>query len=349
MCEIAIKTLDCAFRDEDPEVWIDAAVSLGQLRNPLPFLQYHLSTTKNIHAHRHAWCALASFVQNHQPGDDTRFEIVVRREPDGSDFTENAAIVVWLEERISAVVLLGLKNARISVGETAKGVRQFRKLRADNLARNETIVRSLNEDQKEQKGRLIAQRTHLENDSTLISQIHLPLPSPHWDSWSFGCFVASASPELLERLGISTNLVLHAMLCLSERGGDWFAFLLNAPKMLGRIIGEPPLRKERLTRWGRILVDHPHAPANKSIQWWQYPACRLWRTASTPRAHDPKCAHCWSRRVATYGQVFPCGIPSMFVEMFFVSAIFKRIMHKGKSEITVTERPVKPYKKAKVK
>ena len=229
------------------------------------------------------------------------------------------------------------------VEESLKLSKKPRKRRKAGLNKSQEIKELLH------SLRLALKSKDLENDSTLISQIHLPLPSPHWDSWSFGCFVASASPELLERLGISTNLVLHAMLCLSERGGDWFAFLLNPPKMLGRIIGEPPLRKERLTRWGRILVDHPHAPANKSIQWWQYPACRLWRTASTPRAHDPKCAHCWSRRVATYGQVFPCGIPSMFVEMFFVSAIFKRIMHKGKSEITVTERPVKPYKKAKVK
>ncbi|MEI9478754.1 MAG: hypothetical protein WCO26_19590, partial [Deltaproteobacteria bacterium] len=227
-----------AFRDEDPEIWIDAAIRIGRLGSvAVPFLQEHLSSTRNIHAHRHAWCTLASFAGNSQLVDDLVLDIVVGKQRDGTDLVETCHVKTWLKERVSSLMLEGLKDSCLSLTEVEHAVPQLGDIRLSAIQKlEESSYNSLGNNARnpEKKIHLLSM---WRNDSTPINSIRLKSQKLPWDMWSFASFIAGASPQLFQSLGLSVKHFLVAMVSLADQGGDRLAFVVNLPRMLAAFGG----------------------------------------------------------------------------------------------------------------
>ena len=271
-----------SFRDEDTEVWMEASVAMGKLGDAVnETLQSCLGTSSNIHAHRHAWCVLASYLDTIGCQAQPIFALVVGRDKRGADIVEEVEVMSWLGLWLSEIVLTGLAGTDVTLGklESLFGFRekrtgiiedirgQLEKKRSVAKERGKGSPKALKGIQGAING--LSQDLSLwQKDETSLRLLtsHKPRSRLPWDPWVFSSFVAGATPDLLHQLGIPLSLFVKALVNLASQGGGQWAYVANLPRLLSDL---PNSGAERADIADLLLASVPE-PGDEPMHWVDY-------------------------------------------------------------------------------
>ncbi|MCP4006618.1 MAG: hypothetical protein GY725_20760 [bacterium] len=263
-------SLVAQFRDEETDVWVRASIRIGQRgRQAEPILHEFLSTTANLHAHRHAWCVLAAYLDTMTDEVLPSLRLVVKRKQasgGANDVVAEIAPSDYVSGWLSSLVLEGVRrDPDLTLGELTR-LRTFGDLREERL---QSLMRRLERVQGNEKAvaqvRLAAELW--QNDLTIASDERINLGgSLPWDIWIAASFIAGATPDLMERLGVPLDLLLRALIGLAAEGGERLAFVANVPRLLSRLVSGDPVA----VSFGELLVANVPQPQKIEDHWINY-------------------------------------------------------------------------------
>jgi hypothetical protein len=236
------------FHSESTEVWIRAARAIGALGpEALPLLRTHLAGRLDIHARRHAWCALASYLDaTRADHDDPELELLVGSTGEN---LEKHHVRSFVRRLLVGAILEGHRELDRPLGDFV-GLPDFRDLRESKVAKLEVardqkrvlLERVSNEQARRGIERNVAQLEEAiaawSDDATPLADLQrLPrsearLPQqPVIQQWSFGSLLSGLTLTLLDELGVPVALLAPALAELAAPGGDRIAFVKNLPRL----------------------------------------------------------------------------------------------------------------------
>ncbi|MFH1465186.1 MAG: hypothetical protein ABIO70_12440 [Pseudomonadota bacterium] len=243
------------FYSEDTDTWVEAALAVGQAGEAaLPTLARNLPDRQGVHGRRHAWCALASYLEATRTTapDPTLAVLAFPGGKAGKKAEEELRVPVrtFVRELLVGAILEGLKDAEVSLGELAAlpgfdTLRQERLVALEQERADKATRLGKTTDERARAGieasvcALEAARDAWSSDETTlaglgrISRVALGLPSPpRIPEWCFGSLVAGLRLPLLRSLGIPVGLLVRALAELAAPGGDRIAYVKNLHRML---------------------------------------------------------------------------------------------------------------------
>jgi len=279
-----------AFTDEETEVWIPAAIEIGRRgAQAEAFLRDKLTRTDELYAWRHAFCALAAYLDECRPGSDVRLKLGLTDERGTEPL--KATVQRWLVD----ILLIGLKPRDPSLAELRselpaaalwieENTEQLR-LRRTRLDQNEKTPAEY----KQRELDVLDRGLKLwEADETRLSQIEqykaetvkkgqqkvrdargeLAL-ALRPDEWVFASFVAGATPALLDYLEIPLALFVSTVAWLA-RTHDRIGLVKSLPRLLRASCEQAGADAAVLDALIRELVKLLPSADSEPVHWVEY-------------------------------------------------------------------------------
>jgi hypothetical protein len=277
-----LDTLIPQFHSEAIEEWVRASRAIGALgQAALPLLRRHLADTDDIHARRHAWCVLTSYLEATEgQGEEPTLSMLVG--PGGKKAVERPARR-FVQDVLVGAILDGHRSSGRPFGDFVElpGIAELRvgAIAVLEAKRDKTRTRlghAPNERAKKGIEAAIAKAEEAiaawQDDATPMADLQGIPAQPTIQDWCFASLVAGLRVPLLDALGIPIDLLASGLAALAAPGGDRLAYVKNLPRMFL----EPSSAREREAR-APLIPDLLHAlteqlpgPLKSPVHWVEY-------------------------------------------------------------------------------
>jgi len=271
-------------RDEDTEVWIEAAVKIGRMgRQAAGFLAAGLRDTSNLHLWRHCWAAYAAYLDTMEPGTDVAFRIPKDSffvKGKGPDFPEVDAD--RLRELLCFLIATGLRETTIPLRELRhslpafEAVARFLKVRikGDIEKKEKALATEGQDDAKRTPIRRELDRVRAELDALRLGDTPLCRFKRRLNlklrPWVIGSFLGGGSADLVGYLQIPLHLLVGALARLAAPGGDAIAFVAGLPRLLRDLPTRDPQEVDFAEAVARRLIESIPDRKGSSLHWIEY-------------------------------------------------------------------------------
>lgn len=252
------------FRDEDTAAWISAARKIGKSGDSgLQFIRKWINNRRNLHAHRHSWCALGMYLSESK--ENPSIELLV----DGQkNKTETLPAHAYLRQWLANIIVSGCALSDLTLGEIS-GIQSVAERRNEQVNILQRKLDSSNNIPEQGKVALARKIEIFQSDQTPLKDICSGLINkkyPLWDPWTFSSFIAGVSPELLKVLEIPLELLTYTCALMASKDEGSIAYLSNLPRFLLSSSIEPDLTE----RIASILKDHLPPVTAQETHWINY-------------------------------------------------------------------------------